>query len=154
MQCRREVRLFWKFTFQWRMTQELSANRYKAFVARNNKLGASSYADEGESRSQGPRPAMTRYKRRNKQEQKQDKVRWLNQKMAAKSYRPNSSRRVLLGGRGKFGNLHDFEDFAVTKDFIALLIKVTKWLNLRFRPSIPLERRKGLLTDFIISTFS
>ena len=74
--------------------------------------------------------------------------------MAAKTYRPNSSRRVLLGGRGKFGNLHDFEGFAVTKDFIALLIKVTKWLNLRFRPSIPLERRKGLLTDFIISTFS
>ena len=37
--------------------------------------------------------------------------------MAAKSNRPNSSRRVLSGG--KFGNLHDFEDFAVTKDFIA-----------------------------------
>ena len=45
--------------------------------------------------------------------------------MAAKTYRPNSSRIVLLGGRGKFGNPHDFEDFAVTKDFIALLIKVT-----------------------------
>ena len=57
------------------MTQELSANRYKAFVAKNNKLGASSYADDAESWSQGPRPAMTRYKRRNKQEQKQDKVR-------------------------------------------------------------------------------
>ena len=57
------------------MTQELSANRYKAFVAKNNKLGASSYADDAESWGQGPRPAMTRYKRRNKQEQKQDKVR-------------------------------------------------------------------------------
>lgn len=43
-----------------RMTQELSANRYKAFVAKNNKLGASSCADDGKSRSQGPRPAMTR----------------------------------------------------------------------------------------------
>ena len=46
-----------------RMTQELSANRYKAFVAKNNKLSASSCADDGicKSRSQGPRLAMTRW---------------------------------------------------------------------------------------------
>lgn len=44
-----------------RMTQELSANRFKAFVVKNNKLGASSCADDGESLSQGPRAAMTRW---------------------------------------------------------------------------------------------
>lgn len=43
------------------MTQELSANRYKAFIAKNNKLSASSCADDGKSRSQGPTLAMTRW---------------------------------------------------------------------------------------------